>query len=126
MLASGSAAAQSLSGRGVISHSQAEVACISEIERLVILVEKLVEQRDTMIACNDQDMVFAGTGAPGADADGCVPLALNQVRWDSTTDPSELTFEDSEGNPLTTISVLRGKPGPRGTCPPSHPIEVTP
>lgn len=107
--------AQSFSGRGVLSGSQANVTCLGEVERLRFLVETLIERRDAMIACNNKDQVYAGEDAPG---DGCVDLALNEASWDNLNNPTALQFVTPEvGNIGDEITVLRGKPGPRGECP---------
>lgn len=125
LCAASAAQAQMFSGRGVDSRAMGEVSCIAEIERLEITVQYLEAQRDAMIDCNEDGMVFAGVGEPGADADGCVDLTPLTAVWLDTSDnvnpsnPDTLHFVDDFGNqqPVPAITVIRGNDGANATCP---------
>lgn len=108
---------QQFSSRGISSQGQAEVACISEIERLRVEVEALRARRDAIMDCNDAGQVYDGTG--------CQPIANNfTARWSpSAANPSSLSFYDGGTLVAGPITVTRGDDGSHSGCPPGMELE---
>ena len=111
MGAATAAQAQSFSARGIINKNMAEETCVSEIEQLTIIVDRLKTARDELIACNNDGEISDGTD--------CFELSPLNVTWSPNRDnPSSIVFRDSDGNTVNTVSVTKGRDGEdAGPCP---------
>ena len=113
VMVSFAASAQERSGRGINEGAARQVDCLSEITQLETIIATIRAQRAVLIACNEDRMVFAGVGAPGADGRGCVEMAQLDHEWNPNADnPDTLVFVDGNTEvPDVNVNVIRGEDG---------------